>query len=193
MVQILTRQVCLAILPLWPLAGVFFVLCGLAPGCRSALAAEGATPHSVFRWGTVTGQKLPHFASFRSDIVNLRRGPGTRYPIEWVYHRRLLPVEVLREFQNWRLVRTHEGTTGWVYHALLSNHRSFLVTGGQVTLRHAPHPDARAVAHLQQGVVGHLLHCAHGAAWCEARADGIKGYLPRVAIWGSYPDEAVDG
>ena len=40
---------------------------------------------------------LPRFVSLKSAEVNLRTGPGTRYPIEWVYKRRALPVEIIAE------------------------------------------------------------------------------------------------
>jgi len=45
-----------------------------------------------------TGLPLPRFVSLRAAEVNLRTGPGVRYPIDWVYHRRGLPVEVIDEF-----------------------------------------------------------------------------------------------
>ena len=47
-------------------------------------------------------------------------GPGTRYPIEWVYKRRDLPVEIQREFEVWRLVQDPEGIKGWVHQATLT-------------------------------------------------------------------------
>ena len=41
-----------------------------------------------------TEATLPYFAALHADKVNLRAGPGERYPIEWVYVRRDWPVEV---------------------------------------------------------------------------------------------------
>ena len=41
---------------------------------------------------------VPRFVSLRSEEVNLRTGPGVRYPVEWVFVRRLMPVEILQEF-----------------------------------------------------------------------------------------------
>src|SRR5262249_10499346 len=85
--------------------------------------------------GSNTGLPLPRFAALRSDEVNLRVGPGTRYPIQWVYKRRELPVEILREFEVWRLVEDTEGIKGWVHQATLTGRRSFIITGGDATLR----------------------------------------------------------
>src|SRR3954468_76005 len=39
-----------------------------------------------------SGLPLPRFVSLRTDPVNLRVGPGMRYPVDWVYRRRHLPV-----------------------------------------------------------------------------------------------------
>lgn len=71
------------------------------------------------RAGSVTGLPLPRFAALRADRVNLRVGPGLRYPIRWVYLRVNLPVKIEREFGNWRLVENYDGVTGWVHQALL--------------------------------------------------------------------------
>ncbi len=80
--------------------------------------------------GSNTGLPLPRFASLKTDEVNLRTGPGLRYPIEWVYKRRDLPVEIQREFEVWRLVADQEGVKGWVHQATLVGRRTFVVVGG---------------------------------------------------------------
>ncbi|MBT3700232.1 MAG: hypothetical protein HOG12_01865, partial [Alphaproteobacteria bacterium] len=48
----------------------------------------------------------PRFASLRADKVNLRAGPGVRYPISWIFVRKSLPVEILAEFELWRKIRS---------------------------------------------------------------------------------------
>ena len=72
----------------------------------------------------MTGLPLPRFASLRTDDVNFRAGPGTRYPIDWVYKRRDLPVEIEREFDVWRLVRDPDNNRGWVHAATLASRRT---------------------------------------------------------------------
>lgn len=59
--------------------------------------------------GSVTGMPLPRWASLKSDEVNLRKGPGTRYPIEWVYRRHDLPVQIEREYKPGGWSRTRMG------------------------------------------------------------------------------------
>ena len=65
----------------------------------------------------------------------MRTGPGTRYPIDWVYKRRDLPVLIEREFEIWRLVRDPEGVKGWVNQATLAPRRTGVVVGGERALR----------------------------------------------------------
>ena len=132
---------------------------------------------------------LPRFVSLRSEEVNLRAGPGVRYPVEWVFKRRHLPVEVLAEFEQWRKIRDSAGTEGWVHQSMLSGRRYAVVAGEIRTLRRNPEAAAGAVARLEPGVVGQLLECRD--EWCRLDAGGFRGWLARGEIWGVYPGEAV--
>ena len=143
------------------------------------------------RMGSVTGLPLPRFAALRADKVNLRVGPGLRYPIKWVYLRANLPVKIEREFGTWRLVENYDGVTGWVHQALLVRRRCFIVIGGRHVLRSAPDPHARPVALLDPGVIGRITRCTRTSAWCKLRVDGYRGWLPRRTFWGTLPNEAV--
>ena len=142
--------------------------------------------------GTATGMLLPRFAALRSDEVNLRTGPGVRYPIDWVYKRRDLPVQIEREFEVWRLVRDQDGVKGWVHQATLTGRRSFVVTGTERALRRQANTDAAAVARLQPGVVGHIRACEGAAEWCQVQVGDYKGWLKRDEFWGILPNEAIN-
>ncbi len=151
-------------------------------------AAERAPPDK----GSVTGLPLPRWAALRSDDVNMRVGPGTRFPIQWEYHRRDLPVQILREVEVWRLVEDQDGVKGWVHQATLVGRRSFVVKGAEVVLRRSPDEAAAPVARLKPGVVGRLRACAAGAAWCEVQVGEYRGWLKREQFWGSFAAEAVN-
>lgn len=141
--------------------------------------------------GSNTGLPLPRFAALRSDEVNLRAGPGTRYPIEWIYKRRELPVEIQREFEVWRLVQDPDGTKGWVHQATLTGRRSFIVTAGDATLRRDAQDSASPVAILKPGVIGHIRSCAAASDWCQVQAGDYRGYLKRSQFWGTLAGEVV--
>ena len=142
--------------------------------------------------GVSSGLPIPRFAALRSDAVSLRVGPGTRYPIDWVYQRRYLPVKIEREFEVWRLVSDADGTRGWVHEAMLTGHRGFLVTGDQPqTVRAGASATAPPVVILKPGVVGQLASCPAGSEWCSVLVAKYRGWLPRSALWGTLQGEVV--
>jgi SH3-like domain-containing protein len=146
-------------------------------GGATAVAASGAEA------------PLPHFASLHSDKVNLRSGPGDRYPIEWVYVRKDWPVEVVAQFDHWRRVRDWEGTEGWVHEKMVMSRREVIVTGGVRGLRQAPDHGAALVARAEPGVVARLDECR--GEWCRIIAGDITGWVERSNVWGVYPNESV--
>lgn len=152
--------------------------------------AAAAVPAEVAK-GSNTGLPLPRFASLKTDEVNLRTGPGLRYPVEWVYKRRDLPVQIEREFEVWRLVADQEGVKGWVHQATLSGRRNFVVAGGEQTVRSGPQDGAAPVARLKSGVIGRLRACDAAIPWCEVQVGDYHGWLKRDAFWGAYPGEAI--
>ncbi len=124
--------------------------------------------------------------------MNLRSGPGTQYPIDWVYHRRDLPVHILREFEVWRLVQEQDGTKGWVHEATLTGRRGFIVQDGEQVLRASPADTADPVARLEPGVVGHIRRCPPASDWCDVQAGNYHGWLKRAAMYGVSPGEAIE-
>jgi SH3-like domain-containing protein len=159
-----------------------------APATTAAPVKPKFDPHI----GSATGLPLPRFVSLRADAVNMRVGPGDAYPIQWVYHRVGLPVEVLREYDVWRLVVDVDGTKGWVHEATLVGGRRFVVIGQDpVVMRHRPLDSANAEADLMPGVIGSIERCDAGAAWCRVRVAHHRGWLPRAAFWGSLPGEEI--
>ena len=148
-------------------------------------ALLGPTAQSAVAQDTV-----PRWASLRSDEVNVRAGPGTRYPIQWVFVRESLPVEVIAEFDNWRQIRDIDGATGWIHQNLLSRNRYAVVIGDVRMMVRDPEPDGVPVAVIEPGVIAQVLRCRED--WCRLHAGGHTGWLPRTHIWGVYPAEEVD-
>ena len=141
--------------------------------------------------GSVTGQPLPRFAALRADEVYMRLGPGKRYPIEWVYKRRDLPVRIEREFEEWRLVRDQENTKGWVHQATLAPRRTAVVIGGERVMRRDARDDAAPVARLKPGVIVRLSSCDAASDWCQTQIQDYRGWIKRSEVWGMLPGEAI--
>ncbi len=128
--------------------------------------------------------KVPYWASIRSDEVNLRVGPGEEYRIAWVYHRKLLPLKVLRTMEGWRLVQDPDGARGWMMARFLSRERGGFVQGkGPAIMRAEPDDSARLLWRVAPGVSGHLGDCASG--WCRFDIGGRSGFMRQDRIWGA--------
>jgi SH3-like domain-containing protein len=134
---------------------------------------------------------LPRYASFKSNEVNLRTGPGEERPKLWVYQRIGMPVQIFEEWDTWRRIRDYQGVTGWVSVNLLSGKRTAIVIETRRTMRDLPSETAPAVAELEPGVIGRLEECS--GDWCklEVRFEGrgYEGWLKRTEIWGVDPGE----
>jgi SH3-like domain-containing protein len=154
-------------------------------------APEAAKPQDAEKPDS-SPAKLPRFASLRADEVNMRAGPGVRYRINWVYKRRDLPVEIMREYDVWRWVRDPDGIEGWMQQATLMGRRTFIVQKADATLRSEPNDTAAAVAILKPGVIGRIRSCEAASDWCNVQAGSYRGYLRRGQFWGVFPGEAVN-
>ncbi len=167
--------------PLSLIIGLLILPTLLLAGQNSAVRAETV--------GSVTGLPIPRYVTLQAEEVNVRTGPGVRYPVDWVFVRENMPVEIVSEFENWRKVRDFEGTEGWVHQSMLSGRRSVLVIGRNRTLRRESANSAPAVAHLEPGVIAWLESCAR--EWCEIEVSGLSGWVHRSAIWGIRVDESL--
>ncbi|MBI1620935.1 SH3 domain-containing protein [Aquamicrobium zhengzhouense] len=153
-------------------------------------------PPLVFAQATAVGPSglpLPRFVSLKSGKVNLRIGPGLNYPVEWMYTKAGVPMEIIQEFDNWRRVRDAEGAEGWINQSLLSGRRTAIAAPWQqgkeaeLMLRAGPDTSSRIVARLQPGVIGTIKEC--DGQWCEMEFSGHRGWISQTQIWGAYPGE----
>ena len=159
------------------IAGLFAVLTALVtalPGHASA--AEQPLP-------------LPRFVSLKSSEVNLRTGPGIRYPIEWVYQRRGLPVEITAEFDNWRRVRDAQGAVGWIHRSLLSGRRTAMVVESERLFRRQPQEDAPGAFRAAAGVLVEIITC--DSIWCQMVQGETTAWTRQKGLWGVYPGEKI--
>ncbi len=132
--------------------------------------------------GKETGLRVPRFVSMNSSKVNVRAGPGTRYPIKWVFQRKTLPVQIIAESDTWRKIRDFEGIEGWVHQRMLSGRRRAVVTGAIQKLKREPQEAAKTVALLEPGVILRLEKCS--GAWCLVEGGSYEGWIGRQSIWG---------
>lgn len=165
----------------------------VATAAFAALLATGA-PQAVRAQTAVdnpSGLPVPRFVSLRSDEVNLRTGPGLNYPIDWVYKRKGLPVEVIDEFDTWRQIRDFEGTEGWVHQSMIDGKRTFLITNDVQPIVFTPEEGAKYAARLQRGVIGEIQEC-EASGWCLVSTHGYRGWIRPADFYGVHEGEVFD-
>ncbi len=137
---------------------------------------------------------IPRFVSFRRSEVNLRTGPGNRYPIKYVYYVQNYPVEVIDEYELWRQIREVDGTVGWVHRRLLSGVR-YIITTKNGVLYKKPDNTSATVAYVQKGSLAKLEECPPHSDFCEVlfvfNDKKYQGWLEKSSFYGVYPHEVV--
>jgi len=175
------------------------LMMGLGAACGStayggtAWAAEKGTenrPENRKDPTHASGLPIPRFVTVRVGEVNLRSGPNGSYPIEWVFRRKDMPVEIIQEFDTWRRIRDWEGAEGWVHQSALSGRRGVLIVGQTRTVHEAPRGDSAVVARAEPGVIGSLKKCRDD--WCEVELKGYRGWMKRADFWGTYAGEKIE-
>lgn len=164
---------------------------GLAGSPATGVAPAAAQTAAV----GPSGLPLPRFVSLKANRVNSRIGPGLSYPVDWLYLKPGLPMEVIQEFDNWRRVRDAEGAEGWINQSLLSGRRTGIVAPWQrgrdalQPLFAQPREDARVTASVEPGAMGAIRMC--NGDWCELDFGGQVGWMRQTLVWGAYPGETI--
>ena len=177
-------SVFLSISGIFALSGLFF------PAPVQAADNNGQnslTERTVIRG---SGYPVPRFVTLKKDLAYMRVGPGREYPLEWVYVRENLPLKVISEFDVWRKVVDHEGTTGWLHSSLLSLKRYGLITKAEVRLYVEPDDTADIVAIAGQNILLEVQYCEK--QWCKLATDQVRGWTTRQNFWGILEDEEVN-
>lgn len=137
-----------------------------------------------------SGLPLPRFVSISADRANLRTGPGEQYPIMWVYEKKLYPLEIVEEYEQWRKVRDLEGDEGWIHVVLLSGKRTGLITGGIRIIFEEPDITSPPVARVEAGVIAEIIECNEN--WCQIDVGPEEGWISTDGLWGTYFGEVFD-
>ena len=134
------------------------------------------------------------FYSLGSSQVNLRVGPGEKYPIRWVYQEKNYPVEVIDSFENWRQIREVDGTIGWVHQKMLKEAR-YVIIQEEDNLLSTPTTAGKPVAYVQPGVIGRVRSCPQGD-YCLLQFTyndkKVEGWFLRRSVWGLYDGEIIE-
>jgi SH3-like domain-containing protein len=139
------------------------------------------------------------FAALKSDNVNLRAGPGTNYPIKYHICCKGYPVQIIAEFEHWRLVRDVKNNTAWVKTGILTTRSKNAIIqmvntenngNKSVNMMRLPNAHSPLIAKVEEGVIVQITKCYE--EYCKVIAKQGKnhqGWIKKKYLWGMLPAE----
>lgn len=120
--------------------------------------------------------------SIAGDPVNMRSGPGTRYPVMWELGRGF-PLKVLVRKGKWLQVKDFEGDSGWVYRKLTNKKPNVIVTKKIVNIRSGPGRKYKILGQAEYGTVLKLIKKNKG--WVNIKhSNKLVGWIKGNLVWG---------
>lgn len=160
--------------------------------CTAALLLSWAAPAMAEDASILnpSGLPIPRYVSIKSNEVNVRVGPGKRYPIRYVYKRAGLPVQIVEEFAHWRKIKDFEGASGWVHKGMLAGERTAMIMDKPQNLYARPEVSDSPVMRAEPTVIGHIRACLPD--WCLLDIRAHDGWIRKADIWGVTREEVFE-
>lgn len=149
-------------------------------GSVNAVAADP----EVATFDTPTKQPVPRWASMRSNEAYARSGPSKENKILWTYRQKNLPVQIISETREWRMICDPDGGMAWVHKSMLKSQRSVISLGAQkIDLLSGPKADAKIKARLNPRSLATLDKCKKG--YCKIVVGRETGWADQTTLWGA--------
>lgn len=123
---------------------------------------------------------FPRLGSLKRTITNVRAGPGTQYPILWVFNRKGWPVQLISRYQSWYKIRDVEGEEGWVYASLISQVHTVSVKAGEPAVMYKKQSGEYPVLRFAPTSVLNLKRC--GKLMCEVSYRNYSGWIEKTKL-----------
>jgi SH3-like domain-containing protein len=133
---------------------------------------------------TPSHQPVPRWAMLKDDEVFARNGPSKDNTTIWTYRVASLPVQIISETRDWRLICDPEGNTAWVSKIMLRAQRTVMSPFTQKIDLYASDSDKAPVkAVMRPKALAQLVKCKKD--WCKLTVGGVTGWAPRQNLWGT--------
>ena len=121
------------------------------------------------------------FLMLKNDKVNVRYGPGFKYPIKFIYKKRFLPVKVIDNKENFRRIIDHKNNSGWIHVSQLKKINSLIVSEDTILFSKAS-KFSKPLAKLEKGKLLIVKKCQEN--WCKVSDENYLGWINTNNAWG---------
>ena len=156
-------------------------------GLVAAVVCAAHTVTREIRNGTVLlllSKPVPRWASLRSNEVYARSGPTKENKVLWTYRQKNLPVQIISDTREWRMICDPDGGIAWVNRSMLKSQRSVVSMGTQkIDLLSGAKSTAKVKARLNPRSLATLDKCKKG--YCKVSVGNVDGWAPQDRLWGA--------
>jgi SH3-like domain-containing protein len=120
--------------------------------------------------------------SVKSDIANMRSGPGSKkFDVLWQveqYH----PVMIIEKKGNWYKIKDFENDLAWLHKSLLGNAKSVITIKDKCNVRSKASTKSQVLFIVEKGVPFKVLD--KKGNWIKIEhADGDIGWIHKKLVW----------
>jgi len=150
----------------------------------SFLVAGAAHAGALPDFDTPSKAPVPRWAMLRKNEVYARNGPSKDNPKVWTYRVADLPVQIISETKDWRLICDPAHGVAWVSKTMLQAQKTVMSTA-RLELHGSPNAQSPVKAYLRPNALASLNKCVKD--WCKVSVGGVDGWTPAASLWGTQP------
>lgn len=161
-----------------------FFACLAALTALTALVVAQPSRAETPEFDTPSKLPVPRWAMLRKNEVYARSGPSKDNGVVWTYKVAGLPVQIISETRDWRLICDPSGASAWVSKTMLQSQKTVINgnNGQRLEMRLSPGDTAPVSAYLKPRAMAQVGKCKKD--WCKVSAGGSSGWVPMRALWG---------
>ncbi|MBL0725975.1 MAG: SH3 domain-containing protein [Alphaproteobacteria bacterium] len=133
------------------------------------------------------------YASIKAKEANVRKGPGTNYPIFFKVIGKNTPVKVYGKSNEWALIQTRESSKGWIKANFLSSQNRYGTSLTERKICRLPTVKinlCQIIGILPKNSNFKLIQC--GKKWCRIEvSQKLRGWIVKETIWGINNNEII--
>ena len=137
---------------------------------------------AIFCFDKSLANESKKFLSLKNNEVNVRIGPSKKYPVQYTYKKKYLPLEVLDKFDTWRKIKDFENNSGWIHISQLSKKKTALNINNNSLLYKKPTIYSKPIAKLETGRLVLIKKCK--VKWCKISTGNFNGWTLKSFLWG---------